>query len=108
MTRWLIVLALAAVVLACTTGERVKPTRTNTSFTVSVHFGTADEVRERCIAFGTWEHAPTGRQEVGCTRFFPDRNHCEIHAPTSEFVDDEATRVLGHELLHCVHGRYHP
>lgn len=108
MIRWLLVLVAAAAVLSCTMGERVKPTRTDTSFTVSVHMGTADEVRARCIAFGTWAEAPTGRQDVGCTRFFHDRNHCEIHAPTPEFVDDEPTRVLGHELLHCIHGRYHP
>ena len=35
---------------------------------------------------------------------------CEIYLPNYKRpreVDDEATLILGHELLHCMHGDYH-
>jgi hypothetical protein len=35
---------------------------------------------------------------------------CEIYLPNAQRpaeVDDEATLVLGHELLHCMLGAYH-
>lgn len=34
-------------------------------------------------------------------------SQCEIHALRPIRVDDERTRVLGHEFLHCLIGYYH-
>lgn len=33
---------------------------------------------------------------------------CEIHTVRPRKIDDEATLTLGHEMLHCVIGTYHP
>lgn len=34
-------------------------------------------------------------------------NYCEIHVLRPETGADDKVQDLGHELLHCVHGRYH-
>jgi hypothetical protein len=33
---------------------------------------------------------------------------CEIHTVRPQQIDDSATLTLGHEMLHCVIGSYHP
>lgn len=34
-------------------------------------------------------------------------NECTIHTLAIKRVDDEATKTLGHEMLHCIYGSYH-
>jgi len=33
---------------------------------------------------------------------------CEIHTLRPNKIDDNATMTLGHEMLHCIFGTYHP
>lgn len=33
--------------------------------------------------------------------------HCDIYAVRPTRIDDEATRTLGHELMHCIYGKFH-
>jgi hypothetical protein len=87
-------------------GTPVKPTRQADSFTIAVNLGSQQEIAAKCASFGVNENVQTN-VERGCTRFFLDRNHCEVYAPRPEFVDDAATTVLGHEVLHCIAGKYH-
>ena len=32
---------------------------------------------------------------------------CQIHTTKPRWVDDQVTTTMGHELAHCVYGRYH-
>jgi hypothetical protein len=109
MKTGLLAIAAALILSSCNPGgERIEPKRVNTAFTIEVHMDTVERVRDWCTSVGAWPSGSTGRQEVGCARFFLDRNHCEVHVPTPAYVDDKPTEVLGHEVLHCVYGRYHP
>jgi hypothetical protein len=84
----------------------IKPTRDDRTFEVSVLLTTPERAAEICAGYGVNEGFPAS-VERGCTRFFPDEKRCEIVAPTPTHVDDSRTTILGHELLHCVAGRYH-
>lgn len=32
---------------------------------------------------------------------------CEVHITQPDWVDDDVTLTLGHEMLHCMYGLYH-
>lgn len=59
------------------------------------------------LGFAMW---PEWRNQLGENADKPEGEEydCEIHTLEPRFVDDGATMTLGHELLHCVYGSYHP
>jgi hypothetical protein len=34
-------------------------------------------------------------------------NTCEVHLLRPKSIDDDRTKTLGHEMLHCIYGTYH-
>jgi hypothetical protein len=81
-----------------------------TIFQMILHFGTQQEVLDKCNSLHTWstpvERAPRG-YAIGCNAFHVTTNVCEIWTPRPKSVDDAATNTLGHETLHCYASRYH-
>jgi hypothetical protein len=62
------------------------------------------EIAQR-MGFSMW---PEWMTEDGQTVDVNDKLFCNIHTVEPNFVDDEATLTLGHEMLHCLYGSYHP
>jgi hypothetical protein len=55
--------------------------------------------------FSMW---PEWMAEDGESVDVDEKLFCKIYTVEPKFVDDEATLTLGHELLHCLYGSYHP
>lgn len=78
------------------------PTREFTDVRVITHpYKTRKEVVEACAAIGI----AVSVSEPGCARM---QKACEIwFVLPSHSEDQERLALLGHELLHCLYGRYH-
>lgn len=107
-------LLLAALVAAPALAEPVKPTRSDREFTVKLTLvQSVEDGAVACELIGApWDGhklalAKRRGTPVGCAKFNLDTKVCEIVAPMPRELDDERTRTLGHELLHCAVGRYH-
>lgn len=50
---------------------------------------------------------PTETREVLGFKINDKDQVCHIYVMKPEYVNDDRTRTMGHELLHCVHGPYH-
>lgn len=51
--------------------------------------------------FAVWKERLDGLELLGPLT-------CNIHSTRPKMIDDEAIKTLGHELLHCLYGKYHP
>lgn len=96
-----IILLSALALSACATTEPYTPTRNDRNFTVSVNYLPPSEVTKACALLGT-------ENKNGCAAFNLDTKHCTIYVSPQRFAhDEERLAVIGHELDHCVHGRWH-
>ena len=43
----------------------------------------------------------------GIAIVYTSSNKCEVYAVRPKALNDKATKVLGHEVLHCIYGEYH-
>lgn len=103
--------------------ERITPTidREGAPFTVQIYFydtpqqvtkkyrqihGIAPEspiqLRDGFAIWPEWRNPVTGAAVE-----LSDSFECEVHTARPMHVDDTATLILGHEILHCVYGLYH-
>lgn len=57
------------------------------------------------MGFSMW---PEWMTEDGESVDVDEKLFCDIHTVEPKVVDDEATLTLGHEMLHCLYGSYHP
>lgn len=87
--------------------DPVIPTRNTPKFELTVHLMTVEEAAKKCASYGV-NDGIDNKIARGCALYYHDSNRCEVYAPRPEYLDDEHTRILGHEVLHCVAGRYHP
>ena len=103
--------ALAIALFACgmtAHAETVVPTRDDSTFSLEIRFMSRSAALEACKNLGAWSGSqPRGNATVGCNLFYPDSHRCVVIVPEPTEVDDIATTVLGHEVLHCARGRYH-
>lgn len=82
--------------------EKIKPTRFDRSFTMTVNFLPNDKIKDFCTELGVSYEAN------GCTAFDLEKKHCNIYVVEPRYVQDsERMTVIGHETLHCVYGKYH-
>jgi hypothetical protein len=108
-----LLLALSASASGGRADEPVKPTWDKTSFTLRVIFLSPRATALKCARFGAWGGNERGALEalksgpVGCARILHDENVCEVYVSRPETVNDAKTGVLGHEVLHCITGKYH-
>lgn len=105
-------LLVGLLLAACGGGEPVQPKRELTSFTLRVVMLSRDAAAQACIDLGAWPsdqaEAAVKNRHLGCAVMRHDANECTVYVPRPLVIDDEATTVLGHEVLHCALGRYHP
>ena len=65
-------------------------------------------VQRTCSELGAWGGVnPHVHFYVGCNAYNHETNVCTIYTVEPTDLDDEKTRVLGHEALHCFEGVYH-
>lgn len=109
-----LLLAFAAHASGGTPGDEIRPTWEKTSFTVKVNFlPTMRSVALKCAEFGAWGGNARGAvtaargMPIGCARIIHDENVCEVYVARPEQIDDAKVTVLGHEVLHCILGKYH-
>src|SRR4051812_10294845 len=91
-------------------GADWQPTRDTRDFTLEVRILSRRQAVEECSRLGAWPAGVLPKREGGCALFYPDRQpvpHCVVIVPEPGDTDDAATLVLGHEVMHCVKGRYH-
>lgn len=69
-----------------------------------MHNLSRNEDRESRYGFARW---PEWRDVQGNTVNDGGEWTCQIHILEPEFVDDERTLTLGHEMVHCIYGSYH-
>jgi hypothetical protein len=107
-----ILLALALGGCSQPEGEKIQPQRQMEEFTLKVVMLHRQQVVDTCVRLGAWPaaHAAAAAKNrpVGCAVASPEEKRCTVYVPRPLFVDDQNTTVLGHEVLHCVVGRYHP
>lgn len=96
-----IVLALTLAMTGCTTTESYTPTRNDTNITVSVNYLSPEAVTKACAMLGV-------KDKNGCSAFNLDTKRCTIYVSPQRFAHDtERLAIIGHELDHCVRGRWH-
>lgn len=82
--------------------EKITPTRNDKSFTMTVNFLPNDDIKDFCTKLGVSYEAN------GCTAFNLETKHCNIYVVEPKYVTDvERLRIMGHETLHCIYGKYH-
>jgi len=55
--------------------------------------------------FAVWSE---WRDEQGNSVTDPEQElTCEVHTAQPRRLEDQATMILGHEILHCIYGSYH-
>lgn len=108
-----LLVALTATASGGSKDDPIKATWEYTEFTVKVTFLSARATALKCASLGAWGGNERGALEaikggpVGCARIHHDTKVCEVFAPRPDSVDDAKTAVLGHEVLHCILGKYH-
>lgn len=98
----IVALCSAMFITACQPSkEDYKSTRHDYKISVNVHMASPELTAKAC--------ADLGLTEVnGCNSFNLDTKVCDIYVSPQRFVQDEERLVImGHELDHCVHGKWH-
>jgi hypothetical protein len=82
--------------------EKLKHTRDDKTFTMTVELIDADKITEHCSNLGVPYEAN------GCTAFNLDTKHCTIYVSGQRFThDEERLTIIGHETWHCRFGEWH-
>lgn len=97
--RGVVLLIVGLIFAGCDGGEKVQPERDLSGEKVEVTVVTYDGPT------GELEGRPKGEQ--GFFRADLDGDWCEVHVRRIDGVDDDVTMTWGHELMHCIYGRYH-
>ena len=108
------ILILAALASAAT-AESVIPTRElETSITLRVHFQSQKRTVQKCNDLGAWSEklsekaSRSGSEAIGCARMDTVDKVCDVYAVDISDTDQtDRLATLGHEVLHCLVGRYH-
>lgn len=95
--------------IALVHAEPLESTRDDPKFSVEIRFMSRTAALKTCKELGAWKGSdqPRPTMQVGCNLFYLDRKHCVVIVQEPNEVDDTATTVLGHEVLHCAKGHYH-
>ena len=108
MKRLLVSTFIALSICASAFAEEIKPTRADFKISLEVRYVSRQEAWTYCKSLGLWPDIHTmPRRRVGCNLFYQDKKLCVVVTPAPTRVDDDATTNLGHELDHCLRGKYH-
>ena len=97
---------MALTIVACSDNQKTNIVkqldREGQPLVVTVHFySTEKELKQALQRYNPAE----GLQ--GMAIWSESDNECAIHTLAIKRIDDEATKTLGHEMLHCIYGSYH-
>jgi hypothetical protein len=82
--------------------EKIKPTRDDKTFTMTVETIPASTITDHCSRLGVKYDAN------GCAAFNLDTKHCTIYVVEPRDAEDaERFAVIGHETWHCRFGEWH-
>lgn len=83
-------------------GERLKQTRDDKTFTMTLELMPANTIEAHCKRLGVQYQAN------GCAAFNLETKHCTVYVAPQRFAnDDERLAILGHEVWHCRFGVWH-
>lgn len=105
---------LCGLLAACTpapAGDPITPEfdRSNQIIRVKVvYHDTLGEVRAAKAAVTNVSIREVPQQLLGFAGWNYHNTYCEVHLVRPERSLDDRVLTLGHEMLHCVHGSYHP
>lgn len=111
-----LVAALALLAAGSYSQEPIRPTQNITKFKTHIIWTDSNGVRAAKNKYAlahSGNNRPSIRttSETGFTVMFRNRKTgeyaCELYLIKPEYVDDEKTTATGHELEHCIFGRYH-
>ena len=68
---------------------------------VTVHFVANDELQRLCERYENCEPPVLGFAG------FDNYGACHVFTMAPKYVDDQNVTTLGHEVLHCIYGKYH-
>ena len=104
----LFALAISVALVGCNklevagSGETIKPTRDDRTFTMTVETIPAEQITQHCAKLGVSYDAN------GCSAFNLDTKHCTIYVVPPRGLDDtDRFSVVGHETWHCRFGEWH-
>lgn len=81
---------------------KLKQTRNDKSFTMTVEIVEEDHITKVCDALGA------GSDKNGCAAFDLDAKSCTIYVmPQRHAHDTERLALVGHETWHCRYGVWH-
>ena len=103
--RWLVMTAAAAAAQGCATPNVVEPLPQQGAMSRKITWVIAEDPHETCQKVG-------GRvllyKTQGCAQW-KDPNNCVIYTKAPRNAEDRRTmETLGHEMLHCFAGHFHP
>lgn len=105
-----IVVSVALAVACCAAkAEGIHPDANRTNVQIEMHWGSRTQTITRCSQLGAWGPGVTPHIHsiADCNAFDTQTGICHIYAVMPEALNDEATTQLGHEVAHCLLGRYH-
>lgn len=86
-------------------GERIQPEFDREGQYIKVYIEFYDTESELMDAIAPWN--PDDIPHKGMAGWSLDENYCYLFSLKPQYVDDDHTMTVGHELLHCVYGQYH-
>lgn len=105
-------LVVIAVMASCQPNTGIAPPEEDGRISVEfVWHDSETDVRNAFVAAVKLSGAPADLDHnIGAMKGFAVKKLgvCYIHAVRPEKVDDDGTTTVGHEVLHCLWGRYHP
>lgn len=98
----LIAAVACAFLTSCTKQASLLETRNDMTFQTIVHVIDERQIKDKCASLGVEYDAN------GCSSFNLDTRTCEIYIMPQRYQqDDERLVIMGHELWHCMHGKWH-
>lgn len=99
--------ALVAVLMIVTHfgGEDYNPEFDKERQELTITFHGYDTVQELNKALR--DEYGTVRDRDGMAAWYDGENECDVYYVRPKKVDDVLTKYLGHEIAHCIYGRYH-
>lgn len=98
-----LILLIIVIFLATGTGLKIKPEfdRSGTTMTITIYTYSNKNDMNKVHPEGELP------RQSWALWYENDPSECEIHVLEGERIDDDRTMTWGHELQHCIYGRFH-
>ena len=80
-----------------------------TEMTVTVTFANQREIQQKFKEYHEGLDLPNDIRRDGFAILYPEDKECVVYTlPVRHQGDESRIELLGHEVLHCLYGRWHP